>query len=828
VLNNHAQLKLLGARCLEDTIGKTDFDFYPPEMAGIFHEDDERVMSTGFALVDHEELIQPKNGRVLWLSTTKVPLRDNDGNIVGLLGIARDITERRQASEKVQQQAAIIDQAHDAILLLDLESRITYVNAASEKMLGRTAAELIGKTFFEVTPPTDHEQYRAALRDTITKGSWKGEVLIHSKDGREVSMDVRRSLIRDANGAPAAILSINSDITEAKKAAALALRNQRLESLGTLAGGIAHDLNNVLAPILMSIALLRLKVPDAGGQRLLGLLEQNAERGAQLVRQVLAFGRGVEGEKTLIQVSHIAREIEQIVKDTFPKTVTFEICGEKSPWPVTGDATQIHQVLLNLCVNSRDAMANGGKITLKLENRLLDETLASMNAGSKPGPYLAISVSDTGSGIPAKVRDRIFEPFFTTKDLGKGTGLGLSTSLGIVQNHGGFMNVASELGVGTTFTINLPASMDKEAKETAAAAGAKKLIMGNNELLLVVDDEEPILDAATSTLQRFGYRVLVASNGATAVSLYALNRTSIAAVLTDMAMPIMDGPALAIALRSINPNVVIIGSSGLGGVSSLTRSSNAGFTYFIPKPYSAETLLSVIARALGKAPAGKEPRKPAGRGAEGRRADHAAELQPGRGAERGEARGYERRDFQRGDDPARPRPARSSDGGHPQRTRAVRGAAGRPAPACHVPHELPDPGHLLGRAADPAQSPGALRPPPRLDKHRLSLRGHGHAPLHQAARPVLPVRPGAPRQLVQPGPARGLPVLHLGLREQEGLIRDGTPADVPAAVCRRIIFAQGLYALGALLCVLDTRLSIAFIILTQLYYAIAPGFGRRA
>ena len=375
VLNNHAQLKLIGARSLEDTVGKTDYDFYPPEMAKEFQEDDERVMSTGFALIDHEELVRPTNGPAVWMSTTKVPLRDTNGRIVGLLGIARDITERKQAIEKVQQQAAIIDQAHDGILLLDLENRITYANAACERMFGRKADEMIGKTFYDVHPPADHDQYRAALRDTITKGNWKGEILIHAKDGREVSIDVRRSLIRDANGAPVAILSINSDITEGKKAAALALRNQRLESLGTLAGGIAHDLNNVLAPILMSIALLRHKVSDAGGQRLLGLLEQNAERGAQLVRQVLAFGRGVEGERTLVQVRHIAREISEIVRDTFPKTVTLEVCGEREPWPVIGDATQIHQVLLNLCVNSRDAMAGGGKITLKLENRHLDETL---------------------------------------------------------------------------------------------------------------------------------------------------------------------------------------------------------------------------------------------------------------------------------------------------------------------------------------------------------------------------------------------------------------------------------------------------------------------
>jgi len=615
VLNNHAQVELLGASCLEETLGKTDFDFYPPEMARGFHEHNERVMTTGIALIAHEEMIRRRNGEVVWLSTTKVPLRDGNGAIVGLLGIARDITERKQAVEKMMQQAAIIDQAHDGILLLDLDSRVTYVNAATERMFGKKAGEMIGKTFFDVLPPMDHQQYRVALSDTISKGSWKGEVLVHVKDGREATIDVRRSLIRDANGVPVGILSINTDITESRKAAALALRNQRLESLGTLAGGIAHDLNNILAPILMSIALLRHKLPDQGGQRLLGMLEQNAERGAQLVRQVLAFGRGVEGEKTLVQVMHIAREVEQIVKDTFPKTVTLVIRAEASPWPVIGDATQIHQVLLNLCVNSRDAMPNGGRITVALENKFLDETFASMNPGSKVGPYLAISVSDTGSGIPPKVRDRIFEPFFTTKDLGKGTGLGLSTSLGIVQNHGGFMNVSSEMGKGTTFTIFIPASMDKAAKATAAAASERQLAMGSNELLLVVDDEEPILDAAKSTLERFGYRVLVASNGASAVSLYALNRSSIAAVLTDMAMPIMDGPALAIALRAINPNVVIVGSSGLGGISNPAHGANAGFSYFIPKPYTAETLLSVLAKALGKGTQGKEPRKPAGRGA---------------------------------------------------------------------------------------------------------------------------------------------------------------------------------------------------------------------
>ena len=384
---------------------------------------------------------------------------------------------------------------------------------------------------------------------------------------------------------------------EKKKIEALALRNQRLESLGTLAGGIAHDLNNVLAPILMSIALLRLKMNDDSGKRLLATLEVNAERGAQLVRQVLAFGRGAEGHKTIVRPMKIAREIEQIVGDTFPKSIRFELESGPDQGCVTGDSTQLHQVLLNLCVNARDAMPSGGTITLRIENLTLNEAQAAANPGSTPGPYVAISVSDTGSGIPPAIRDRIFEPFFTTKDIGKGTGLGLSTSLGIVQGHGGFITVASEVGRGSSFKIHLPATPEPAAL-VITPVEAPGLPRGHNELILLVDDEEPILNVAKTTLERFGYRVVVATDGSAAVALYALHREAIAAVVTDMAMPIMDGPAMAIALRAINPAIKIIGSSGLGASGGSSVAANAGVSDFIAKPYSAETLLQAIARVL--------------------------------------------------------------------------------------------------------------------------------------------------------------------------------------------------------------------------------------
>jgi len=611
LINNRAQLDVLRANTLEETIGKTDFDFYPAELARRFRMSDEEVMASGTTQSNIEEPIPGPHGEPLWWSTTKVPLRDKDGAVIGLVGIGRDITERRQVMQKVTEQATMLDQAHDAILMLTLDGKIAYLNGAAELLFGWAPGEMLGKTAADAYPAEDLPALRHAVADTMSKGTWHGELRVHHRLGHEIFIDTRRSLIRDEKGAPKAQLSISADITDKKKRDALALRNQRLESLGTLAGGIAHDLNNVLAPILMSIALLKLKVSDESGQRLLSMLELNAERGAQLVRQVLAFGRGAAGDRILVQPLHIAREIEQIVSDTFPKTMRFELVYEQEPWTVTGDPTQLHQVLLNLCVNARDAMPNGGKITLRIENTVLDETYCVMNHGSKPGSHLAISVADTGTGIAPSIRDRIFEPFFTTKDIGKGTGLGLSTSLGIIQSHGGFINVSSDVGRGSTFRIYLPANAASATQEPAAAK-RPGLPRGHNELILVVDDEQPILNVAKSTLERFGYRVVVAANGAAAVSIYALQRDSIAVVVTDMAMPIMDGPAMAVALKAINPDVRIIGSSGMDGGSGLSAAANAGVSEFIPKPYSAETLLKAIARAIGNGEEAQRPGEAAG------------------------------------------------------------------------------------------------------------------------------------------------------------------------------------------------------------------------
>jgi CheY-like chemotaxis protein len=371
------------------------------------------------------------------------------------------------------------------------------------------------------------------------------------------------------------------------------MRAQRMESIGVLAGGIAHDLNNIFAPIVLSIDMLKATIADAESKLILETIETSAQRGADIVQQVLSFARGVEGQRIEIQPAHLLRDIQRLIKDTFPKDIRLDLNIAENMWTILGDPTQVHQILLNLCVNARDAMPNGGTLTVSAENRFLDEQYVAMNIEAKPGPYVLLGVTDSGTGIPPGILDKIFEPFFTTKEIGKGTGLGLSTVMAIVKSHGGFANVYSEPGNGTTFKIYLPAEQ-QPANVSNEATPEVSLPRGNGELVLIVDDEPSILTITGQTLQAFGYRVLKASNGAEAIVAYAQNQGEIDVVLTDMAMPVMDGPATIYALLRINPNVKIIAASGLYANGGVAKASNAGVRHFISKPYTAATLLKTL------------------------------------------------------------------------------------------------------------------------------------------------------------------------------------------------------------------------------------------
>ncbi len=507
--------------------------------------------------------------------------------------------DRQQADARIREQASLLDKAQDAILVRDLDHTITFWNKSAERLYGWTAAEAIGRSVEDLLY-RDNTHFAKAHERTLSHGEWVGEMGQIDKNGNDLTIEGRWTLVRDEKGSPQSVFVINTDISEQRKLEQQFLRAQRLESIGTLAGGIAHDLNNILAPISMAIELLRMRVADARSNELLGTIANSAKRGADMVGQVLSFARGMEGRRVEVHPRQLIREIEGILRDTFLTNTTIEVAISRDLWTLHGDPTQLHQVLLNLCVNARDALPEDGKITIGAENVEIDPTFAAMNLEAKEGPHVCIQVEDTGEGIPPDIIDKIFDPFFTTKSVGKGTGLGLSTSLAIVKSHGGFIRVTSKPGEGTRFRIYLPAN--PELAGAVASQSRAALPEGNDEMILVVDDEASIRQITRQTLETFGYRALVASNGQEALEIYALHHEEIRCVITDMMMPTMDGPATIRGLMEIDPAVRIIAASGIAGNREVAHLAGSGVKDFLAKPYTAETLLNCLQQVLANEP----------------------------------------------------------------------------------------------------------------------------------------------------------------------------------------------------------------------------------
>jgi len=584
---------------------------YEAWVARLHPDDRERVLAVLDQMIDGggdtfttEYRFRCANGSYAYVLDRAYVMRDATGRSVRMVGAMTDLTERMRTEEKLREQAALLDQANDAILVRDLNHRVLYWNRSAERLYGWTVAEAVGRSVQDLIYGIS-SAFAEAMKVVLAKGEWAGQVEQFTKDGRVLTVEGHWTLVCDAQGRPRSILAINSDVTERKKLERQFLRAQRMESIGTLAGGIAHDLNNLLSPIVMGAGLLqRFELPEQG-QEVVRNIERSARRGAELVKQVLSFARGVEGERIPLQLAHIIREIASIVGNTFPKNIAFEAQVAPDLWLVPGDATQLNQVLLNLCVNARDAMPDGGRLTIVAGNREIDAQYSATDHTVPPGRYALVEVSDSGSGMTQAVMDRIFEPFFTTKDLGKGTGLGLSTVLGIVRSHGGAVTVQSEPGRGSTFRVWLPAHADQAAAGAAPVATGPALRAGHGEQILVVDDEDAVLMITQQTLEAFGYRVLTATDGAHAVGLYALQQQDIAAVVTDLMMPVMDGPMLIASLQRINPGVRVIAATGLKSSEYMTRAVGLGVRHFLTKPFTAEALLTMVHKVLTEpAPSG--------------------------------------------------------------------------------------------------------------------------------------------------------------------------------------------------------------------------------
>lgn len=552
----------------------------------------EALKGDGYSM---EYRLRHKDGSYHWVEDKNRVVRDAAGTPQQLVGMWTGITERKRNEERLREQADIIERAQDAVIVRDFTSDcITVWNSGAERLYGWSANEAIGRPMEELifAEPNDR---RALLKQLLSTGEFHGEIKHRAKDGREVIVDGRATLIRNDDGTPRSVLGINTDVTEQKKLEKHALRTQRLESIGTLASGVAHDLNNILVPILMAVPILRGKPSPEESENFLSTIESSAQRGADIVKQVLTFARGAAGDRVLLQPIYIIEEIAKIAKETFPKTVRVRTNYADDVRLVEGDPTQLHQVLLNLCVNARDAMSEGGSLSLTAENFDVDEQYATMTPGLKAGPHVLISVMDTGTGIAQDIVEKIFDPFFTTKELGKGTGLGLSSALGIVKSHGGVMKVYSTAN-GTAFRVFLPSTAGVfQADETKAQMDVPT---GHGETILIVDDESAIREVAKVVLSKSGYNVLAADDGPSALALFMQQSKEIDVVLTDVVMPIMSGMVLARTLRKMDVKAKIIVSSARDSDYNPGELTDIGVEGCLNKPYSRETLLRAVDRVL--------------------------------------------------------------------------------------------------------------------------------------------------------------------------------------------------------------------------------------
>ncbi|MGA3007178.1 MAG: PAS domain S-box protein [Opitutaceae bacterium] len=521
------------------------------------------------------------------------------GHFVALFDV---ITERKRAEaalrESEERYRLLFENNPLPMWLNDADTMgFLAVNESAVQHYGYTREEFLAMTVRDLHPPEDIPRLLQFFDQGRAHGRRTSEWQHRRKDGTVIKVEVTSCSLRF--GGRNARLALAADITEKKLLAEKFLHAQRLESIGMLAAGIAHDLNNVLAPILFAAPMLRENLSAPRDLKILDSLELNAMRGAGLVKQILGFAHSTTGELRPTQVKHLAQDIVNVVEETFPKSIQLRSAIAADLWTVQGNPTQIHQVLLNLCVNARDAMPQGGTLSITAANRHLDEKQSEGMPGARPGPWLMIEVADTGTGIAPEIMTHIWDPFFTTKGVGKGTGLGLSTVRGIITSHHGFIQVDTEVGRGTTFRVFLPAADENSADHSGAPTFSAPL--GAGELILVVDDDVAIRETVAAILDKHNYRILIAGDGIEAVNHLTAHPGEIALVVTDVDMPYLGGGALDRIATQLYPDLRVLVISGLSieeSNDSPPETAKNPNHDFLLKPFMPETLLKTVHRLL--------------------------------------------------------------------------------------------------------------------------------------------------------------------------------------------------------------------------------------
>lgn len=519
--------------------------------------------------------------------------------------------------------STIFEHSPVMMCLLDSQHRLRRCNRALAQFTGQSTAdspglhigELLGCTLVADMPALcgSAPQCTAChLFDLVQKTFQSGQeyrqvegvCMVNPGDQARIHQLTCSTARMEVDGLPMVLLCLE-DVTEQKLTQAKLLRAQRVESIGGLASGIAHDLNNILTPIVMCAPLLQTEDSPEERRELAQTIESSASRAVGIVKQLLSFARGKEGQKAVLQARHLIRDMAKLVRETFPRSIQVEELCASDLWPVVADATQLHQVVLNLCMNARDAMPSGGKLTLRADNVFLDKDYVATHKEAAIGAFIRIQVEDTGTGIPDDVRDHIFDSFFTTKREGEGTGLGLTTVQGIVQDHKGFLTFTTAPGKGTTFVVHLPATpvAPSEAKQVQTRNAIPR---GQGDLILVVDDEPAIRDTTSRSLARYGYRAIQAQDGIEALEQFTNHRDEIKAVVTDFMMPLMDGVTLCCTIRALSPEIpVVVSSGGLfgnTGSKALETLKGLGICRILHKPHNIDVLLQTLADVLRKTP----------------------------------------------------------------------------------------------------------------------------------------------------------------------------------------------------------------------------------
>ena len=546
-----------------------------------------------------EYRLRHHSGHYRWITDTGVPRLSPGGELLGYIGAGIDIHDRIEAEAALitnkRRLQALFDHSHDAILLADDDGRYVDANPASCQLLGYTREELVTLDIQQVFAVSDPAWARGAWREFLAKGRTTGETSLRRKDGTAVVVDY--SAI--AGILPGLNLSILRDITERRALQAQLLRQQRLESVGRLASGVAHDLNNILTPILMVPVMLRPHLADTNALMLLDTVENGARRGSIIVRQLLSFARGMPGEKRRVDLRKIVREALVIIQETFPKNIKIDWSAPLGELPIMGDSTQLNQVIINLAINGSDAMEKGGRLALALEATDVTPEEAQQTPDARSGPHAVLTVADHGHGIAPEHLDKIFDPFFTTKPFGQGSGLGLSTVLGIVRGHDGFVRVSSRLGTGTVLKVFFPLHTTLDAVTPSAAAESRKPPSGLGRMVLVVDDEAAVREIVRMILVNEGYQVMCAGGADAALSQIQSVGGRVDLVLTDMAMPGVSGAKLVERLARSHPNLPVLVMTGTDVGLRLPAEVKNLTTGVLAKPFSAEHLVQTIAQTLG-------------------------------------------------------------------------------------------------------------------------------------------------------------------------------------------------------------------------------------